>query len=126
MKAVLLIAFILGRIHFADAQQATRGVTVGELLFRDPTRLVPGRRAFHRQLHELGYVEGKTYYMRRGRRAVTLTDFICWLVSWPDLKLTYYLRQTPMRPLLLKPRRKQFLLSFTSQVILLRMDWLRA
>jgi putative ABC transport system substrate-binding protein len=55
----VLSFIVLAFDYVAEAQQATRVVRVGELLFRDPTRLGPGRQAFRRQLHELGYVEGK-------------------------------------------------------------------
>ena len=42
MKTVLLvIAFVVANIHFAEAQQATRVVRAGELLFRESTQFAP-------------------------------------------------------------------------------------
>jgi putative tryptophan/tyrosine transport system substrate-binding protein len=54
------VLLVLPGLNSVEAQQSTRVVKVGELLFRDPTRLGPGRSAFRRQLSDLGYVEGKT------------------------------------------------------------------
>ena len=42
-----------------EAQQSTKVAKIGELLFRDRTTLGAGRQAFRRQLHDLGYIEGK-------------------------------------------------------------------
>jgi putative tryptophan/tyrosine transport system substrate-binding protein len=53
--SIISLAFV----HPVEAQQPTRVVRIGELLFRDPTRLGPGRRVFRQQLTDLGYVEGK-------------------------------------------------------------------
>jgi putative ABC transport system substrate-binding protein len=44
---------------FAVQAQHPKFVRIGELLFRDPSRLGPGRQAFRRQLHDLGYLDGK-------------------------------------------------------------------
>jgi putative tryptophan/tyrosine transport system substrate-binding protein len=57
---ILAIAFTLALlIPVAQAQQPSKIVKIGELLFRDRTDLGAGRRVFRGQLHELGYVQGK-------------------------------------------------------------------
>jgi putative tryptophan/tyrosine transport system substrate-binding protein len=55
----ILAVFFLVVSNPSEAQQSTRVVKIGELLFRDPSGLGPGRQAFRRQLHDLGYVDGK-------------------------------------------------------------------
>lgn len=57
----LATPILLVCVHLAEAQQPTI-VRIGELLFRDPAGLGPGRRAFRQQLTDLGYVEGKNIF----------------------------------------------------------------
>ena len=52
---VLLVGLTLASVHLADAQQPRK---VAGLVGSSPFRVSP-RRAFRRQLRELGYVEGK-------------------------------------------------------------------
>jgi putative ABC transport system substrate-binding protein len=56
--AWLATPLLLACVHLAEAQQP-KFTRIGELLFRDPARLGPGRRAFRQQLNDLGYTEGK-------------------------------------------------------------------
>jgi putative tryptophan/tyrosine transport system substrate-binding protein len=61
-KLVAIVAFATAfAIYGLDthAQQPSKIVKIGELLFRDRTDLGAGRRVFRGQLHELGYIQGK-------------------------------------------------------------------
>jgi putative tryptophan/tyrosine transport system substrate-binding protein len=55
---LLLIAFVLANIHFAEAQQS-RLYRVGLLSVRSPSSDSTRAEAFRQGLRELGYVEGK-------------------------------------------------------------------
>jgi len=60
MKALLLlIIFIVGNIHFADAQQAARIPRIGVLEARGPSDRAQVLVAFREGLRDLGYIEGK-------------------------------------------------------------------
>jgi putative tryptophan/tyrosine transport system substrate-binding protein len=56
---VWLMAFALASFHFAEAQQPAKVAKIGWLLNTSVSRPGPGRELFRRELHALGYVEGK-------------------------------------------------------------------
>jgi putative ABC transport system substrate-binding protein len=62
-SACVLIAVLTASLvpvrSLVHGQTGAKMFRVGELLFRDGTRMGPGRQAFRRQLHDLGYLEGK-------------------------------------------------------------------
>jgi putative ABC transport system substrate-binding protein len=55
---LLLIGFILGNVHFADAQQPKNVSRIGYLSSQDSAR-ESGSEAIRKSLRELGYIEGK-------------------------------------------------------------------
>lgn len=57
---IFLVAFTLtAGWSAAEAQQPANIAKIGELVFRSRPDLGPAREAFRRELHDLGYVEGK-------------------------------------------------------------------
>ena len=64
LKSKCFLIFVFTALFFpicsiVHGQTGAKMFRVGELLFRDGTRMGPGRQAFRRQLHDLGYIEGK-------------------------------------------------------------------
>src|SRR5512134_3868163 len=60
IKAVFLVlSFILGRIHIAEAQQSTKLPRIGFLAGTKPAAVAARVAAFQQGLREIGYVEGK-------------------------------------------------------------------
>ena len=98
MKTVLLmISFVLGNIHFADAQQVEgRLPRIGFLGGATASALVPRLDAFRQGLHDLGYIEGKNIaieYRYADGNADRIPDLAAELVDLKvDIIVTY---QTP-------------------------------
>jgi hypothetical protein len=123
---VFLSALLFALYTSADAQLQSKMVKIGELVFRSRADLGPAREVFRRELHNLGYVEGKNITFETRSAGGKLDQFPVLADELVRLKVDVLVATSINEALAFKNATRTIPIVLLWGAILFWMDWLTA